>query len=329
MTKQHYTAELFYTPASEELRHLPEGPRVLNNSGIGTSPMLLGWVAIVHKPGGPEGSFNILDCETLENRTFVLPGRPGFFAETKTPGVVVLGVDRRLVLLNHQTGEVTETGLEIPFDDERVIINDGMAVPGGLLFGTKHLEFNLPIAALYFYDSSAREIREVVPGQYCSNGKYYFAGEDGAIHLIDTDSIPRTLKHYIFSGPDLRFRASERLLIDPEALPSIPDGLRHDASGQSLVIAFFNTELVADGLAQQRSIKDGGALEAEWRIPGSPRVTCPEFLPWRDGSVKVLFTSATEGMTPEHRQLAPNAGCFFLADTPFDRLPAPPPLVDI
>ena len=43
-------------------------------------------------------------------------------------------------------------------------------------------------------------------------------------------------------------------------------------------------------MAQQRRISDGAVL-CEWRFPGSPRVTCPEFVEG-EGKVKLLFTTA-------------------------------------
>ena len=95
--------------------------------------------------------------------------------------------------------------------------------------------------------------------------------------------------------------------------------------GKSAVIAFFNPAHQADGVAQQFRLSDG-AVECEWKIPGSPRVTCPEFVNI-GGEVKLLFVSATEGMPEETRVIAPYAGHFFLADTPFTDMPEHPPLV--
>ncbi len=319
-----FTARLFYRPASEELRHLPECPRYLQNSGVNAP--LMGWVAIVHHEGGPNGSLNVFHCDTLENKSFEVPGRPGFFAETTEPGVVVAGVDRRLILVNLLTGAVEETGLSIP-DDERVIINDGMAIPGGLLFGTKHLEFNKPIAALYHFDAQTRTIREAVGGQLCSNGKFYFTDDCQRVFLIDTDSIPRAITRYEFADASLRSVASSELVTPTDALPSIPDGLRNTADGKSIVVAFFNTDVVADGIAQQLRLSDG-SVEAEWIIPGSPRVTCPEIFQ-HNGKVMAIFSTATEGMKAEHKQLAPEAGSFFIAETDLDRVPEPPPLLDV
>jgi len=78
-------------------------------------------------------------------------------------------------------------------------------------------------------------------------------------------------------------------------------------------------------LAQQIRLSDG-KVENEWIVPGSPRVTCPELV-WLDGKVRLVLTTAVEGMPAEIRKIAPEAGTMFIADTDFDALPPDPPLV--
>jgi sugar lactone lactonase YvrE len=316
-----FTARPFFQPESEELRFLPESPRVLSNSGM--SEPLLAWVAIQHSAGSRGGSFNLVNLKTGLNRTFALPGRPGFLVETTKPGIVALGLEHRIVLVNTTNGAVTETGVSIAADD-RVIINDGIAIPGGLLFGTKHLEFNQPIAALYHYDCATRRMRELVGGQYCSNGKFFTKDESGCT-LIDIDSTPKKITRYRFDS-GLQKVIDSSPVVDPDQLPAFPDGLRPTAGGSSIVVAFYNPAHVSDGLAQHVRLSDGAVLD-EWILPGSPRVTCPEFVRI-DGRVRILFTTALEGMPAETRAIAPNAGALFLADTPFDDLPETPPLVE-
>ncbi len=77
---------------------------------------------------------NCLDLATGQNVHHPLAGRPGFFAETGDPGVLVIGLERRLVLYDVVRACITGTLGHIP-EDERVIINDGIAIPGGLIFG--------------------------------------------------------------------------------------------------------------------------------------------------------------------------------------------------
>jgi sugar lactone lactonase YvrE len=288
-------ARPFFRPPSGELRYLPECPRQLRGT------QLLAWVAIQHGAEARSGSLNVLNLETLENISHALPGRPGFFAETAEPGILIVGMERRLVRFDLARGVVLETLAELP-EDPRVIINDGVAVPGGVIFGTKHLEFKLPIAALYHWNGTLRELRG---GQICSNGKFL----RGDV-LIDIDTQPKTITAYRYHT-DAPLEVL-RLVIPPEKLPSLPDGLRPAADGRSIVVAYYNPAHTADGLAQQLRLNDG-AVEREWVVPGSPRVTCPEFVEV-GGKRQILFTTAVEGMPAETAAIAPHAGTMFIAD---------------
>ena len=276
----------FYRPDSEELRFLPECPRVIGNSLL--------WVSIQYAADQPRGGLNILDLATRQNTHHALPGRPGFFAETADPGVLAIGLERRLVLYDLSRAQITETLAHIP-DDERVIINDGVAIPGGLIFGTKHLQFRLPVAALYHYDNATRQVRELRGGQVCSNGKFLHGDR-----LIDIDTQPKTITEYRYDGA----LHPLRLITPPDALPSLPDGLRPARGGTSIVVAYYNPEPVADGLAQEIQLSDGKVL-TEWVLPGSPRVTCPEV-----AGEYIYFTTAVEGMP----HLTPHAGTIFRAE---------------
>jgi sugar lactone lactonase YvrE len=320
LTTPRFIAKPFFEPAQEDLRFLPEGPRVMQNHPRG--PGLLGWVAIQYAADRPYGSLNLLDLTTGVNQTIPLPGRPGFFAETTRPGVVLVGLERRLIYCNLLTGDVEESGL-IVTNDERVIINDGLAVEGGVLFGTKHLNFELPIAGLYYLDSATQCIHQVLDGQICSNGKVLQRDATGAT-LIDIDSRPKTIGRFRLN-PALDRILAHNLLADPGTLPGFPDGLRPSPHDQSVIVAFYNPDHVSDGLARQ-FCPDTGAVLAEWSLPGSPRVTCPEFIE-QDGQVRVVFTTAVEGMPAATRAIAPGAGSMYIADTPFTAVPAPPPLV--
>lgn len=311
-----FIAQPLFAPATEALRHLPECPRVLRHS-----PNQLAWIAIQYAPDSTVGSLNVLNLDTLENREYPLPARPGFFAETTAPGVLLVGLERRLVLFDLNSGQLRETGLTVT-TDERVIINDGVAAPGGALFGTKHLEFNQPIAKVYFFDAAAHTVREVFGGQTCSNGKFYRPANHT---LVDIDSIPRTLTEYSFDY-DWHVTA-KRLIADPASLPAIPDGLRPCPANETVIVAYYNPDARADGLAQQFSLADGRVVN-EWIVPGSPRVTCPELF-LREGRVCVLFTTAVEGMPADERAHAPRAGDLFWAETPFSSLAPPPPLIRV
>ena len=317
-----FTCRPLFDPATEALRFLPEGPRALQNFGGGRP--LLGWIAIQHGADALHGSFNILDLETRQNETFDLPGRPGFFAETTRQGLVVVGIDRRFALLDLASGEVAETGVNVT-DDRRVLINDGIPIPGGLLFGTKHVEFTQTVASLYRFDCGTRQVIELVDKQICSNGKCFQPAEDGPI-VIDIDSDPKTITRYRFNR-DFTAPVESSLLVPTDSMEAFPDGLRPAADGSSIVVAFYDPRAVDHGMAREIRLADGAVL-SEWKIPGSPRVTCPEFVAW-EGKVRLLFTTAVEGMDTATRALAPAAGTLFVAETPFDALPEPPPLLPI
>jgi sugar lactone lactonase YvrE len=286
-------AQPFFRPALEEQRYLPESPRVIGESLV--------WISIQYAADQPQGGINVLDLASRENVHHPLPGRPGFFAEIAETGVLLVGLERRLVLYDLNRRAVTETLAHIPADP-RVIINDGIAIPGGAIFGTKHLLFSDPVAALYHYDHATREVRELLGGQTCSNGKFL---HDGL--LVDIDSKPKTITEYRYDGALHRVR----LIAPPESLPALPDGLRPMPGGNSVIVAFYNPAHVADGIAQEIRLSDGEVL-TEFVLPGSPRVTCPEV--WElEGATCVFFTTATEGMPDETRAIAPEAGTIFVA----------------
>jgi sugar lactone lactonase YvrE len=280
-------------------------------------------VAIQHGADATNGSINLLNLDTGENFTHYLPGRPGFFAETATPGLVLIGLERRLVVYDITTQTLHSTGFAVP-ENDRVIINDGLAIEGGVLFGTKHLDFNQPVAALYHYDIGSSALTELIPEQTCSNGKMLIRETEGYT-LIDIDSTPKTISRYRLDKT-LRTITSRSLVVPPDSLPAVPDGLRPTPEG-NIIVAFYNPEPVSDGLAWHLDIETG-AVKTIWTIPGSPRVTCPEFVRI-NGKVQILFTTATEGMSDEARAKAPNAGALFIADTPFTSVPVPPPLLDL
>jgi hypothetical protein len=150
--------------------------------------------------------------------------------------------------------------------------------------------------------------------------------------MVDIDSTPKAIGQY---QVDVGFEHAvrESLIAPPEALPGYPDGMRAIresgvAEVKSVLVAFYNPDPVAEGVAQQLRLSDGTVL-CEWRIPGSPRVTCPEFVEV-EGNVKVIFTTAVEGMPAEMRTVAPGAGDMFIAEVPPSfQLPELPPLLEV
>ncbi|MBM3810118.1 MAG: SMP-30/gluconolactonase/LRE family protein [Acidimicrobiia bacterium] len=310
-----FHAEVFHRPATEELRFLPECPRRLRSF-----PGLLAWVGIQNKANSTEGCLNLLNLSTKENRSFPLPGRPGFFCETNSPGVLVVGLERRLALYDLNQGALEETGITVSADED-VIINDGLAIEDGIIFGCKHLRFTEKRAGLYWFDCRARRLHQLRGDQICSNGKHLY--KDGSRHwLLDIDSFAKTVARYEFDSDNARL-IEAGIVADFREGGLFPDGMRPTPDGRSVVVAFYNPEAAEYGLARQFRIADG-AVEAEWKLPGSPRVTCPEYVEI-GGKVKLLFTTAVEAMPDEIRRSAPEAGAMFIADSGHQPLPPPPP----
>jgi len=76
-------------------------------------------------------------------------------------------------------------------------------------------------------------------------------------------------------------------------------GLRGTPDGRIGCIAYYNPADVTDGIAQQLRIADG-AVEAEWVVPGSPRVTCPALVEIAGGRSGVHY--AVEGCRLRRRR---------------------------
>jgi sugar lactone lactonase YvrE len=281
-------AQPFFRPADPKLRYLPECPRFIGGRVL--------WVSIQYGPDLPIGGLNILDPSTRTNRHIPLPGRPGFIVAGDDPDDLIIGLERRLVRFDLATEQITATLARLP-EDPRVIINEGTAIPGGIFFGTKDLEIREPIAALYHFDFAANALRELLPQQVCSNGKWLHHGL-----LVDIDSGPRTITEYRYDGAALH---RQRLIAPPDKLPGIPDGLRPTTRGESIVVAFVDLDRTHDGVAQELRLCDGAVL-TEWVFPGSPRVSCPEFIEL-DGRPQLIFATATEGSE------SPESGTLFLA----------------
>jgi sugar lactone lactonase YvrE len=94
-----------------------------------------------------------------------------------------------------------------------------------------------------------------------------------------------------------------------------------DCGDGTVIIAFYNPVPIEAGRATRFNLTSSMAME-EWTTPGSPRVTCPLLVKRPDG-VKLILTTATEGMPSEMRAKSPNAGCLFIAETQFTDCPGP------
>jgi sugar lactone lactonase YvrE len=307
-------AVVLHTQRSESDRFLPEGPRPVTIDGRSG----LAWVNIQTKADARTGVIHARFWDTGELRTYPQARRPGFLLPTTRPNTLFVGREKEIGLLDLPTNSFTPLAT-IPDQNPRTIINDGEVVPGGkaVVFGTKDVRFAAPIAELYLFTVDDCQISVLAPEQTCSNGKVFARDRDG-IALFDIDTPKRNVIRY-------RLDVAARMVVEPKVVLDVrgcdgfPDGMVGAGDG-SVVIAFYNPAPVAAGRAVRFNLTTGDAIE-EWTTPGSPRVTCPLVLNL-DGRVRLVLTTATEGMPAEMREKSPEAGNLFIADTEIARAPA-------
>lgn len=295
-------ASVWFQP-DEAGRFLPEGPRLLPNGDAV-------WINIQTGAEAKAGQLFV------GGQPRELPGRIGFVLPTDCEGVLFAGIEKSVGFLHGGHWQPLAT---IPDRNPRTIINDAEIVPGGdaVVFGTKDTKFSDPLAHLYLFTVADRTITVLRDGQICSNGKV-FARDDRGTLLFDIDTPTKTLARYRLDLEE-RTLVPDGIAVDLRHESAFPDGMC-DCGDGTVIVAFYNPDMAEYGRAVRYRLDDGTAVE-EWRTPASPRVTCPLLVPRPDG-VKLILSTATEGMPPEMRARCPNAGCLFLADTSFASVPA-------
>ncbi len=302
-------AELLFLPESEALRFLPEGPTAI-------APGRFSWVAIQHGPQGTHGSLNLFDLASRTNRSFDLPGRPGFAKPTDQEGVFVVGCERELGIFDTRDQSWRSLVQGVDAQVSGTIINDGTIYADNLVFGTKDLEFKTKKAGLYLYRGRDGKLVQLRSDQICSNGKFVVASEAGQLQLVDIDSPTRQVVRYQLDIEAGQITAAETV-IDLTSLGGVPDGMTVTPDGNSVIISFYNPNPAEFGETHQYDLRSG-QLQHVWRTAASPQATCPALLPMPDGSVKLIITTAVEHMPAERQNQSPNAGGLFVADTDFN-----------
>lgn len=302
------TAEVLYSPPTDALRFLPEGPYPF-------SPDHFSWVAIQHGPNEKSGSINIFDWSKKTNVSYQLPGRPGFAFPTDQLGVFVVGCERELGLFSIHEGSWKPFASNVDSDKTNTIINDGVTWEGNLIFGTKDLEFKTKKAGLYLWRAKDKKLIRLRDDQICSNGKAIVKSDNGQIHLIDIDSPTRQVVRYEvdLEGGKL---SEPQVVVDLTSDPAVPDGMIVTPDGKSVIVSFYNPNPAPHGETRQYSIETG-SLENTWITPGSPRNTCPQLVAVQ-GRIHLVITTAVEFMSEQERAGAPEAGSLFFAPTDFD-----------
>ncbi|MGL4423794.1 MAG: SMP-30/gluconolactonase/LRE family protein [Gemmataceae bacterium] len=310
-----YTARPLVQPTTEADRYLPEGPRPLTAFGQAA----LSWVNIQTGPTARTGAVHLALLGTRQRRQYTLPARVGFAFPTDGPDTLFVGVEHAVGTLHLPTGKWTPYAT-LPQTDPRIIINDGEILPdgSGIVFGTKDTHFAEPLASLYLFTLKDNRLTELAPGQTCSNGKIIHPDTEADSYILyDIDTPTKTV---VRSRLNKRTRqlAPPEVILDLRADPAFPDGMC-DAGNNTAIIAFYNPHHGGDGVARHYDLRSGGIL-AQWNVPHSPRVTCPRLI-WHGDLVRLVLTTATEGMPADHRATATDAGTLFVAETSLLTLP--------
>jgi sugar lactone lactonase YvrE len=311
-------AKVYIDFTEETDRFLPEGPRWLSIQG---RPALV-WINIQLDASSTDGDLHIHFPRTdgSDDAGLGCPGRPGFLLPLATENQALVGVDKDLRIVDLFEGGWSEPLATIADYNPRTIINDAEIVPGGkaVVFGTKDTQFKDPIAHLYLYTVDDNRISVLADKQLCSNGKVFVSDARGLI-LYDIDTPTRKVVRYRLDV-GARTATPDGTALDFANQVGFPDGMC-DCGDGTVIVAFYNPDFAQAGRAMRFNLTTGEMVE-EWTTPGSPRVTCPLLVKRPDG-VKLILTTATEGMPADMRAKCPNAGCLFIADTQLQDCPAP------
>lgn len=291
--------------------YLPEGPRALATGR-------LSWITIQCGATATHGALHVLATGRGENRTWKLPGRPGFAFGTNRDGVFLLGMERSVGLYDTGTNRFAPLVEGIDAHTTGTIVNDAVLHETGLVFGCKDTAFREAKAGLWFLRRHDLRLFELRRDQLCSNGKVLREQADGTLDLFDIDSPSRVVVRYRFD-PVAGTLSAPTIAIDLRQQRGVPDGMIQVPGTDEVVVAMFDPEPAAFGRALQCSLRTG-ALVREFHTPGAAQVTCPAWLQTQHGAHLVL-TTAAEHLTAERAAAQPNAGCLFLAPTP--RVPVP------
>jgi len=299
-------ATVLHAQRTEADRFLPEGPRAVTVDGRPA----LGWVNIQTATDAAGGDIHVRFWDG-EHRTYSQARRPGFLFPTDRPDTLFIGCEKEVGVLNLVTNHFTPLAA-IDDANPRTIINDGEIVPGGraVVFGTKDVRFADSMAHLYLFTLDDQLITVLADRQTCSNGKVFARDDDGLV-LLDIDTPRRNVVHYRLDLARRQLRDGREAL-DLRGHDGFPDGMVAADDG-SVIIAFYNPTAVTDGRAVRFDLRSGTPVE-QWTTPGSPRVTCP-LLVEHDGRVRLVLTTASEGMPADMRPTCPNAGDLFWAET--------------
>lgn len=299
-------AEKIYTPTTAGERFLPEGPYPVNDREFS-------WVAIQHGKVATYGSLNIFDMVSKTNKSFVLPGRPGFAFPTTRPNVFAIGLEREIGLLDTAARTWTRLVDGVDKDTTGTIINDGMVWGDCLIFGTKDLEFKTKKAGLYLFRMKDRKLTKLAGGQICSNGKVML-NDNGSLTLLDIDTPTQSVASYALDIEAGKL-GTRKVVLDCKGQPGFPDGMTISPDQKSIFISFYNPDFAPNGETRQFDLADGSVI-ASYLTPNAPQATCPQLVKV-GGKVHLVITTAVEHMTSERLAQSSDSGCLFAAETEY------------
>lgn len=294
--------------------YLPEGPRALG-------PGRLLWLTIQSGPQATAGALHVFTAGRGENRTWKLPGRPGFAFPTDRDDVFLVGLERSIGLFHTVANRFTEVLGGIDAHTDGTIVNDAVLCNHGLVFGCKDTAFREPKAGLWFLRRRDLRLFELRRDQLCSNGKVVRELRNGRLVLYDIDSPARVVVRYELD-PETGACSPPTIAVDLRSERGVPDGMVAVPGTDDVVVAMFDPEPAPFGRALQCSLRTGERVR-EYRTPGAAQVTCPAWLQTQHGSQLVL-TTAAEHLPPERLAEQPNAGCLFVAAAPGVVVPETP-----
>jgi sugar lactone lactonase YvrE len=310
------TAEVLYTPRSQEHRILPKGINVLP---ITNAPGYeLGYVNSTSNNNGGPGDFVRLKLNTvgtviIETDIDLTTFSPSFFAYTMKGNRVIAA--EKAIWLYRENGR--RKLVELPFPDDNAITNNGLVVDSTsvLIVAKSTLDPKKENGPTFLYNVITGQVERLPLMTTNGNGGFLWRGL-----LYHTDTPTQEVRIFDF----LKLANVYRTLFKfegqnwPEGMvgPFCHGGLHYCA------VAVWNST-VGDGKVVVICLETQEVVH-EIKVPGAGQVTS---LVVRNGWV--YMTTALKGLiTPEQLKMHPNGGCLFFARAP-DELKENPPHVPL
>lgn len=240
-----------------------------------------------------------------------LPGRPGSFALTETPGLLIVGTEHELVWLDWTSGSVTPwVPLEPAGTGNR--LNDGRCDPEGrFVIGSMYEDTTAQRSSGTLHrlgaDGSALTMRT---GIGVSNGIAFDAARR-RMYFADTPTETVLMWDYDADSGDF---TNERVFFDYTTIEGLPDGACVDADGcywSASVYGWAITRITPDGVVDRR-------IDVPVRKPSMPAFGGPDL------STLYITTIGDGGsVTPEPGENGENAGALLAIDVGVQGVPEP------